>query len=189
MNTPAHILINLGLLGNRIKPKVASAIMIGAFIPDLPAFIFYFYEKVILGTAETIIWSEKYFQTNWNYVFGIMHSIPLSIAAALFCYLSRKTWAYYFFLSILLHCIIDLAVHNADAHRHFLPFTDYKFISPISYWDTRHYGQYVLAFEIIAALFFAVRYLIDLEEPKIRYILYFILAIYSANILMGYVYW
>lgn len=50
------------------------------------------------------------------------------------------------------HCLIDLPVHHDDAHRHFFPFSEYRFFSPVSYWDPQHFGNYVLTVEIVLTL-------------------------------------
>ena len=67
-----------------------------------------------------------------------------------------------FFVSMATHCLADLPLHNDDAHRHFFPLSDWRFESPVSYWDPRHSGAYVAAAEIAMVLagsiFLAVRY-------------------------------
>ncbi|MFV2056249.1 MAG: hypothetical protein ACC707_07255 [Thiohalomonadales bacterium] len=189
MNTPAHVFINLGILGDRIKPRMALAIILGGLAPDIPAFIFYFYEKVILKTSDSIIWSEKYFQDPWNYIFDIHHSIPLSLAASLLFYQINKKWLAFFFASILVHSLFDLALHHHDAHRHFLPFSDWKYLSPISYWDLRYYGDWVMKVEVVVSLILAVRYLRGLGKDNVKYILHTLLLLYSVNIFMGFYYW
>ena len=52
------------------------------------------------------------------------------------------------FASIILHALEDLPVHHDDAHRHFLPLSDFRFESPVSYWDPNHYEGIVGALEI-----------------------------------------
>lgn len=47
-----------------------------------------------------------------------------------------------FALAALLHLAGDLPVHATDAHRHFWPLTDWRFVSPVSYWDPAHGGQW-----------------------------------------------
>ena len=73
---------------------------------------------------------------------------------------SKKLIADYFgwesvqilFLSMILHSLGDLPVHNDDAHRHFFPFSNYRFISPFSYWDRKHYGSIVSVVEMLLVL-------------------------------------
>ena len=53
---------------------------------------------------------------------------------------------------MLLHSLGDFPLHHDDAHRHFFPFSDWRFISPISYWDPAHYGNWASLLEIFAVL-------------------------------------
>ena len=57
----------------------------------------------------------------------------------------------HFFLSVLCHAFCDLPVHVHDAHRHFFPLSDYRFISPWSYWDVRYHGRTVALVEALLA--------------------------------------
>lgn len=47
----------------------------------------------------------------------------------------------YWFISMMIHAIIDFPVHAEDSHAEFRPFTSWTFNSPISYWDPKHYGN------------------------------------------------
>jgi hypothetical protein len=57
-----------------------------------------------------------------------------------------------FCASLICHSLLDLPVHHDDAHRHFFPLSDYRFISPLSYWDPSHYGQFVALAEVLVIL-------------------------------------
>jgi len=46
----------------------------------------------------------------------------------------------------------DLPLHREDAHRHFFPFSDWRFTSPVSYWDPDHYGGYAAIGEVVLVL-------------------------------------
>jgi hypothetical protein len=46
----------------------------------------------------------------------------------------------------------DLPLHHEDAHRHFLPFTNWRFISPVSYWDPEYHGRIIAVIEILFTL-------------------------------------
>lgn len=50
-----------------------------------------------------------------------------------------------------LHATLDFLLHHDDAHRHFMPLSDWRFESPVSYWDPDHFGQ-VMSFVEIAAV-------------------------------------
>ena len=45
-----------------------------------------------------------------------------------------------FAIAALVHLAGDLPLHADDAHRHFWPVTDWRFNSPVSYWDPAHHG-------------------------------------------------
>ena len=148
MNTPGHYILNLALLGKTIGSKNNIAIAIGAVLPDLPIFVFYFVTKFIYKMPESKIWSQAYYEPGWQNTVALFHSIPLAaLGAVIFYYLDSKP-GMILCISMVCHSLLDLPVHNDDAHRHFFPFSDYRFISPFSYWDTRHYGKYVAFIEM-----------------------------------------
>ena len=47
---------------------------------------------------------------------------------------------------------LDLPVHTDDAHRHLLPLSDWRFHSPVSYWDRRYHGAQFAIFELMLNL-------------------------------------
>jgi len=48
----------------------------------------------------------------------------------------------------LFHLALDFPLHNDDARAHFWPVTNWKFISPVSYWDPKHFGHIVGPIEV-----------------------------------------
>jgi len=152
MNTPCHYIINLALLGNTIAPDNNVAITIGAILPDLPIFGFYCVVKFIDKLPEEKIWSEAYYQPFWQNLVALFHSIPLALIGLLVCLYGNWQSGTIICLSALMHSLCDLPVHHSDAHRHFFPFSNYRFISPISYWDSNHYGKIVAFFELLLVL-------------------------------------
>ncbi len=110
--------------------------------------VFYGLQRIYLGRSEYVIWSSDYFQQHWQYLFDLFHSIPLICTAAFVAWYARKSLWLVFFLSMLLHVAGDLPFHHDDAHAHFLPFSNWRFISPVSYWDPRYYGRYLAVAEI-----------------------------------------
>lgn len=132
--------MNLAFLGGRRDTVPRLHIVMGALTPDIPIFLFYFYQKLITGASEHDIWSEVYFRPEWQMVFDTFHSIPIALVGLLVARRIGSTGWQAFFASLCLHSLIDLPLHNDDAHRHFFPLSDYMFMSPISYWDPRHYG-------------------------------------------------
>lgn len=152
MNTPSHAIINVATLGTLSHQEMAVPILVGAVFPDLPMYWFYVWTKLVRRLPEWQIWSCAYYQPFWLNINHGFHSIPLFGLAMGICYLENWQAAGLFFGSALLHCLEDLPVHNDDAHRHFLPFSQYRFVSPISYWDFRKYGFWVSSVEKLLVL-------------------------------------
>ena len=148
MNTPAHAVFNLALLGRKGTPEWNPWIILGALIPDLAMFGFYALLK-LSGVSSRQIWSAEYYRPFWQNVFDVFNSIPLALLGiAIALYFSRTAIAI-MFGSIVLHCLEDLPVHVDDGHRHFWPLSQFRFESPISYWDPRHYGHIVGPIELV----------------------------------------
>jgi hypothetical protein len=152
MNTPAHIAASLVVWRNEVGWAPASAVTIGAILPDAPMFGFYAYQKLVAGAAESQIWSTEYFRDDWQLFFDLFNSIPLAMLGIVICHLLRFHSGRLLFSSALLHLLCDLPVHNDDAHRHFLPMTNWRFDSPVSYWDPSHYGLYFAIGELLFAV-------------------------------------
>ncbi|MEM7592010.1 MAG: hypothetical protein AAF383_10930, partial [Cyanobacteria bacterium P01_A01_bin.83] len=148
MNTPGHYILNLALLGKTITPKNNLEIALGAILPDVPIFIFYFVAKFIYKMPEGKIWSEAYYEPFWQNLVALFHSIPLALIGAAICYGLNWKPGMILLISMVCHSLLDLPVHNDDAHRHFFPLSNYRFISPFSYWDRNHYGSIVAFIEM-----------------------------------------
>lgn len=151
MNTPSHAIANLALLGS-FPPETRGAILAGAILPDLPIFGFYIWAKWIERLPEREIWTQAYYQPGWQMVVALFHSFP--IAAIGWAIASGFDWQFgqILCLSLFVHSCFDLPVHHDDAHRHFFPFSNYRFISPLSYWDPKHHGAIVAAVEVLFVL-------------------------------------
>lgn len=152
MNTPAHVVLNLLILGGKKQSENNLTIVLGAILPDLPMFLFYFWEKFIRGTEEKLIWSVHYFDPNWQAFFDIFNSLPLIIIGGVVSYYRGAMGFVALFGSMALHALGDLPLHHDDGHHHFFPFSNWRFDSPVSYWDPRHYGNIVAPLEAIAVL-------------------------------------
>lgn len=144
MNTPSHAIINLALLGKRTY--VLSALL-GGVVPDLPIFMFFLFQKLIQNQSGQAIWGEIYFSDKWQAILAPFHSIPFAIMLVALAVGFRKHAWTVFGLSLIMHSALDFPFHHADAHMHFFPFSDYRFRSPLSYWDPAHHAKWVGLFE------------------------------------------
>ena len=159
MNTPSHVILNLvcftagerQISGGAI-PSQRLAIALGAVLPDLPIFLLYGWAKLVRQQPEAQIWSQTYYLPFWQNAVALLHSIPLAAVAAVIGYAVGWRWLLFLGISMVMHSMLDLPVHHADAHRHFFPFSNYRFISPFSYWDVRHYGAIVSMIERLLVL-------------------------------------
>lgn len=138
MHTPGHVLLNVAVLGSIVGHE--RAVVAGAIVPDLPIVILYLRER-LRGTPDDIIWSVAYQRRGWLALIHGAHSLPLSLLAVLISALWHAPGLTAFFLSMAAHALCDLPLHVHDAHRHFFPFSEFRFRSPISYWDPRYHGR------------------------------------------------
>ena len=153
MNTPAHLVASLALLGGGDRRRHLPWIGLGALVPDLGMFGFFFYEFFVARTPMAVIWEERYFDPAWQTFFDVFNSIPLLALGALIAWGTRRTPWLLFFASALCHAALDLPVHREDGHRHLWPLSDWRFMSPVSYWDPNHGGTWgsLLELAIVAA--------------------------------------
>ena len=139
-------------MGSVLTPKAKVVITIGSMLPDVPIFIFYLVTKFIQKLPEETIWNEAYYDPSWHNIIALSHSIPVAAIAIPICLYFRWKMAAILFGSMILHCLFDLPFHHDDAHQHFFPFSDYRFISPISYWDPQHHATFVALGELLLVL-------------------------------------
>lgn len=175
MNTQTHLLLAAALFCRPERPKRNAVVLAGAFVPDLGVYGLFAWSK-IAGVPEADVWRRIYFAEPMQTIQAVFNSVPLYAllliaGMALLAPMSRPVaagagtfdggggswWSFVdgrsllglFALAALLHLAGDLPLHADDAHRHFWPLTDWRFFSPVSYWDRDHYGG---IFSIIEAM-------------------------------------
>lgn len=154
MTTPAHAIFNLLVLRreHRVGRSLILPIALGAVVPDITMFGFYIYYKWIRHFPESTIWNDLYFRPEWQSGFDSLHSFPLICVGMWMAYrMASRTWGA-FFGSMALHSVSDFLLHNNDAHRHFFPLADYRFASPVSYWDPQYFGQIMAPLEALMVI-------------------------------------
>ncbi|MBW2241474.1 MAG: hypothetical protein JRH01_05765 [Deltaproteobacteria bacterium] len=188
VNTPAHVVLNLLVIGRgRGQPWVP--ILAGALIPDLPILVMYAVERGLLGTAETLIWQDRYFASGWQLFIDAFNSLPLIALGWLLAYWHGSRFLQPLFLSMGLHAGADFLVHNEDAHRHFLPITGWRFSSPVSYWDPRHFGQVFLGAEMLLIVLSSGHFIRRGQDRAVRFLGSGILAATALFIAFALVFW
>jgi membrane-bound metal-dependent hydrolase YbcI (DUF457 family) len=165
MNTPSHFLITAALRqGFRRSPIATSAWLFGAVAPDIALYALSIggalYYRALLGWSPNATWSHLfgtlYFQHPlWIASHNLLHSPTLLLPAVLGLW--RFRWRqgttlhgwFWFLLACLLHSMVDMLTHVDDGPVLFFPFEwTMRFQSPVSYWDSRHYGAEFAVFEL-----------------------------------------
>lgn len=170
MQTPTHALINW-----TIAPVVAkwvgcqqiptSAVLIGAVAPDLALYALSFGGAAWFRWGEGRPWGDVmrhmygnlfYNDPWWISFHNLLHSPLVLVVAllALYAYLGQAafvhSWWVWFFGSCMLHTLVDIPVHHDDGPLVFWPLHwGFRFESPVSYWDPKHYGRIMVPFEIV----------------------------------------
>ena len=88
-----------------------------------------------------------------------------------------------------LHSVGDFLLHHDDAHRHFFPFSEWRFQSPVSYWDPRYYGDVVSPIESLVVLLGALWLMSRHRARGPRILLGFVVVLYASYIGYALVVW
>jgi len=157
MNTPTHIVIGYALLKNHVtRTRDTLWIALGSALPDVAIFILPLY-GISTGHTMREVWDTLYFTDSWQNIIDIFNSLPIILFILLASLVYKWRSGVLLACSMCIHVLGDLFLHNDDAHRHLFPLSDYRLISPISYWDPVHYGHWGSFIELctlsLAALF------------------------------------
>jgi membrane-bound metal-dependent hydrolase YbcI (DUF457 family) len=177
MNTQTHVIMGAVLLGRK-TPKYAWAGAIGGFLPDLPMLAIVAGLKAY-GLNGLMIFGVLYWQNWWQVTNAVAHNIPLWSALLAFG-VWRSRLVMVLSGSALLHSCIDFLCHREDAHMSFWPFTRWKFMSPVSYYDPQHYGLYFSLFEAALGLVLAFVLVRRFQNWVLRGAVAFAMAFYIA---------
>jgi hypothetical protein len=158
MNTQTHLLLASALLARpgRENRVGNAAVIAGALLPDAVIFVMFVWSKLI-GAPESEVWSSWYFNPPWLTAIDWMNSLPLFAGLLLLGLLLPRgplvlaglsSVLTLFALAAITHLLGDLPLHVNDGHAHFVPFSEWRFVSPVSYWDPRYYGNIVSVIEL-----------------------------------------
>ena len=158
MNTQTHIIMGAALFG-RPAPRFALAGALGGIIPDLPMYAIIIALRAS-GYPLSEIFGKIYWEHWWQVSNAIGHSFLIWGAILVISLIAKsQSWSGFGVAlsgSALLHSFIDFLCHRDDAHMHFWPLTEWRFRSPVSYWDSNFYGHQFGLFEAALGLAFAV---------------------------------
>ena len=148
-------------------------------MPDFPIFLMVTYSWLVNGPGYNL-WMKPdglYWQEPWQTFGSIANSFPLwalvvVIALALFRRPGRLGVAglglLIFSAGYFLHISADFITHADDAYPQFWPFTDWRFFSPISYWQPEYYGRIVGLVEAALGLSLMIYLVMKFRQWVIR---------------------
>ena len=148
MNTPAHLIFGLAAFGRPGHPRVTAAAVAGGLAPDLSLYLMAGTAMWGMGIPAERVFRELYYSDAWQAVFAIDNSVPLWLGLLALGLWARRAALTAFAGAGALHLAFDLPLHTHDARRHFWPFTDWRFESPVSYWDRSAHAGIVAPLEL-----------------------------------------
>lgn len=188
MNTQSHVLMGALLFG-RTVPKLAWAGAAGGLVPDLPMFAIVGFLR-LTGHEFEEIFGKLYWKHWWQVANAIGHNFilwsVLSIVGAMLAKsasrISAERGALLFALSgsALIHSAVDFLCHRNDGHMHFWPLSQWRFVSPVSYWDSAHFGTQFSLFEATLGLVMAVLLFRTFRNKVVRAALVLAAGLYAA---------
>ena len=158
MNTQSHAIISYYIVRKGLEqrsflpPAINTVLFCGGLAPDFPLYIFFGWYTAIQPASQQVIWRELYFRQDWQVIFDLSHSLPMWIAAGLIFWYFKLARSSLFCLAAGLSALQDFLVHHGDAHAHFYPLSSFRFQSPVSYWNPKHYGHYFSIIEIVLSV-------------------------------------
>ncbi len=152
VNTTAHLLVGTVVFGRANSRNVSIAAVLGALAPDISLYIMVCVSTLILNIPAQIVFDELYFSDSWQRVFSIDNSIVLWGVLLGIAWFRKRPVLFAFAGAALLHILTDFIMHHDDARAHFWPLSDWRFASPISYWDSAHHAQWVAPLEGLISL-------------------------------------
>ncbi len=188
MMSQSHLLLASGLLAKPGENLRNAALIVGAFLPDAAIYVLFFWSK-LAGIAESRVWNELYWQEPWQSFTAAGNSIFLYGGLLVLGVFALRSASSFFRIGIVLvflalaalsHIATDLPVHVEDAHRHFWPVSDWKFISPVSYWNPDHHGRVFMFFELILGAVLCIILFRRFKSWPVRLLLLVLLAAYVA---------
>lgn len=176
MNTPSHWLMTVVIgkhwQADETREKIPKlALGLGSIAPDLALYFLSFggiayYGQVLGWPAQDVgqyLFKFLYYHDPWWIgLHNFLHSPTMLLLLMATCLGLSKRWGWrpwlrwlaYFLAACMLHSAVDIVTHNDDGPVLFFPFEWHtRFSSPVSYWDSDHFGRPFAVFEIALNLF------------------------------------
>ena len=157
----------------------------GAIVPDASMFVFFAWSR-LQGWGGEETWNVRYWMEPWQTLSAISNSFILFIAL-----LALALWRKWVLVGLvaaaaLTHLALDFPLHADDAHRHLWPVSDWRFHSPVSYWDPSangHWGAGIeTAFVVAATILLWRRFSGRVTRTALAVLLALQLAVFAVQI-------
>jgi hypothetical protein len=127
----------------RRRPWVGP-LVVGALLPDLPYCVFFVAAAVERGPRAVV--DLALWRSLWGHpVVVALHSfVPWGIAMLLVISIraGRRSPALAAFVAGWgSHVVIDMLTHRSDGYPIFWPLSDYRFPTPVSWWEPAYHGR------------------------------------------------
>ena len=151
MMTQTHLLVGAAIFTAPGQVARNIAAIAGSIAPDAALYTLFSWSRM-QGVSMETIFRQLYWSPSWQAAMSPGNSAPLYLlilAIGYAVYRLRPDWRYagtvimVFAGAALAHVALDFPLHVDDGHTHFWPISNWKFISAISYWDPRFYGNWV----------------------------------------------
>ncbi|MEM9267775.1 MAG: cobalamin biosynthesis protein CobQ [Pseudomonadota bacterium] len=152
MNTPAHLIIGAAIFAKPGQPKVTSAALLGAILPDLSLYLLAGWALFVQGLSPNHVFGTLYFSPAWQQIFAVDNSVFVWAGLIGLGLVLRQKWLWVLAAAALIHVACDFPLHHDDGRAHFWPLSNWVFESPVSYWDPQAYGTPVGVLEALLCL-------------------------------------
>ncbi|MGK0298959.1 MAG: hypothetical protein ACI9XC_002584 [Gammaproteobacteria bacterium] len=119
MNTPVHVILNMVILSPAGANRTNAYSITGSLLPDLPMFIFYFFERFIRGVPERTIWSQSYYFPGWQNFIDLFNSVPLIIlGGAVAWYFKARSFVFFCITMMPTDIFFHFQTGDSKVHCH-----------------------------------------------------------------------
>lgn len=163
MMTQTHLLAGAAAFAKPGDGLRNGAVVVGSILPDAAIFALFAWSK-LADVPEREVWDVLYFADEFQAWVAAGNAVFLWLALLIAGFLLLRVpsvfrvglFVFFVAAAALLHVGLDLPVHHDDAHRHFWPISDWRFRSPVSYWDPAHHGRTFMWIEAVFGILLAV---------------------------------
>lgn len=187
MQTPSHFLLT-AVLAHKAPSLTQTgskvSLLVGSILPDLPLILLtvgyelyyrWFAVSPTSGSVMEYLHFDLFFNDPiWIISHNFFHSLVINfvlLAVGYWGMRREQRWGRLLFwltVGTLFHTVIDILTHHSDGPLLLFPLNcEYRFPSPVSYWEAAYYGREFRIFEYAADALIIV-YLIIIWRKQIR---------------------